>query len=61
MRHVRRDLVSERYGIAGPNVNTVEKLAELRRAGVNIGASRLIYLCLVLPTLIVDDAYSQFA
>ena len=48
-------------GNAGPNVNNVEKLAELRRAGVNIGASRLIYLCLVLPTLIVDDAYSQFA
>ena len=41
MRHVHRDLVSERYGIAGPNVNTVEKLAELRRAGVNIGALRL--------------------
>ena len=39
MRHAYRDLVSERYGIVGPNVNTVEKLAELRRAGVNIGVS----------------------
>ena len=53
--------MSECGGNAGPNTNNVEKLAELRRAGVNIGASRLIYLCLVLPTLIVDDAYSQFA
>ena len=57
----RCDLVVKHVGIAGPNVNNVEKLAELRRAGVNIGTSRLIYLCLVLPTLIVDDAYSQFA
>ena len=31
-------------GIAGPNVNNVEKLAELRRAGVNIGASNSLAL-----------------
>ena len=34
----RCDLVSKRDRNAGPNVNNVEKLAELRRAGVNIGA-----------------------
>ena len=32
--------MSECGGNAGPNTNNVEKLAELRRAGVNIGAFR---------------------
>ena len=35
--HVRCDRVVERVGNPGPKTNSVEKLAELRRAGVNIG------------------------
>ena len=43
MRSGRCDLVSERVEnvIVGPNTNTIEKLTELRRAGVNIGVFTL--------------------
>ena len=39
LSHKRREPVFECVGIPGPNVNNVEKLTELRRAGVNIGVS----------------------
>lgn len=35
-------LLSLSFVLLGPKVNTVEKLAELRRAGVNVGACSVI-------------------
>lgn len=50
-----REPVFDRDGNAGPNVNNVEKLTELRRAGVNIGAC----LCLGPHTAAFSMSYMR--